>query len=250
MLAPVQSPTAAGHVLAGKRGVGSGQRAGWPDLAASVAACKASPLCQQRKQAVLGVGDVNADWLFVGEGPGAEEDAGRALRRPGRQAARQHAGRHRLARGDNVYIANAVKCRPPDNRTPEAAEIGGLPALSGAADRLAKAEAHRRARPGGGTPFGAPTTDRWPRCAAAVHEYNGIPRWSPITRPTCCAIFPRRPRPGKIFVPACHVREGITGGWRSAGVPWIYGGRCLPDGGRRRADADSRWRAAPRTSGR
>jgi DNA polymerase len=72
---------------------------------------------------VLGVGDVDADWLFVGEGPGAEEDergepfvgqAGKLL--DAMLAAID------LKRGDNVYIANTVKCRPPGNRTPEPAE--------------------------------------------------------------------------------------------------------------------------------
>ena len=42
----------------------------WPDLAARVANCKACSLCEQRKQAVLGVGDLQPDWLFIGEGPG------------------------------------------------------------------------------------------------------------------------------------------------------------------------------------
>ena len=70
-----QAPTAAGHVVARQAPASAPVNAlEWPDLAAGVAACKACPLCQQRKQAVLGVGDLNPDWLFVGEGPGAEED--------------------------------------------------------------------------------------------------------------------------------------------------------------------------------
>ncbi len=96
---------------------------GWEELRAAVADCRACSLCQQRKQAVLGVGDVEADWLFVGEGPGAEEDergepfvgqAGKLL--DAMLAAID------LKRGNNVYIANTVKCRPPGNRTPEAEE--------------------------------------------------------------------------------------------------------------------------------
>ena len=47
----------------------------WPALARQVAECRACALCEQRKQAVLGVGDTNPDWLFIGEGPGSEEDA-------------------------------------------------------------------------------------------------------------------------------------------------------------------------------
>lgn len=96
---------------------------GWGELANAVAECRACGLCAARKQAVLGVGDPQADWLFVGEGPGAEEDergepfvgqAGKLL--DAMLAAID------LKRGDNVYIANAVKCRPPNNRTPEPEE--------------------------------------------------------------------------------------------------------------------------------
>ena len=96
---------------------------GWDELKQAVAGCTACELCQTRKQAVLGVGDQNADCLFVGEGPGAEEDergepfvgqAGKLL--DAMLAAID------LKRGNSVYIANAVKCRPPGNRTPEPAE--------------------------------------------------------------------------------------------------------------------------------
>ena len=96
----------------------------WDGLAAAVVDCRACRLCKARKQAVLGVGDRCADWLFVGEGPGAEEDergepfvgqAGKLL-----DSMLSAIGLHR---GNDVYIANAVKCRPPENRTPEAEEI-------------------------------------------------------------------------------------------------------------------------------
>jgi DNA polymerase len=95
----------------------------WDGLRTAVADCRACGLCQARRQAVLGVGDVEADWLFVGEGPGAEEDergepfvgqAGKLL--DAMLAAID------LKRGENVYIGNAVKCRPPNNRTPEPEE--------------------------------------------------------------------------------------------------------------------------------
>jgi len=97
--------------------------AGWDELRALVAACRACGLCKQRKQAVFGVGAESGPWLFVGEGPGADEDeqgepfvgqAGRLLD-------------NMLAaigcrRGQDTYIANVVKCRPPGNRTPTAEE--------------------------------------------------------------------------------------------------------------------------------
>ena len=99
-------------------------RLNWPELANQVAACKACSLCEQRKQAVFGVGDLNPDWLFIGEGPGADEDTqgepfvGQAGKLLDNMLAALDIGR-----GNKVYIGNAVKCRPPGNRTPEAAEI-------------------------------------------------------------------------------------------------------------------------------
>lgn len=96
----------------------------WPDLAKQVAECRACSLCQQRKQAVLGVGDRQADWLFVGEGPGAEEDVqGEPFVGQAGKLLDNMLAALELKRENKVYIANAVKCRPPGNRTPEAAEM-------------------------------------------------------------------------------------------------------------------------------
>jgi DNA polymerase len=96
----------------------------WSALKASVAQCLACPLHEKRTQTVLGVGDERAEWLFVGEGPGAEEDlkgepfVGQAGRLLDNMLAAMD-----LARGKNVYIANVVKCRPPNNRNPESREM-------------------------------------------------------------------------------------------------------------------------------
>ena len=91
----------------------------WDELAAAVVACRACRLCEARKQAVLGVGDLNADWLFVGEGPGAEEDArGEPFVGQAGKLLDNMLAAIGLKRGADVYIANAVKCRPPENRTP------------------------------------------------------------------------------------------------------------------------------------
>ena len=96
----------------------------WPDLAKQVAECRICGLCQQRKQAVLGVGDRQADWLFVGEGPGAEEDVqGEPFVGQAGKLLDNMLAALDLKRDNKVYIANAVKCRPPGNRTPEAAEM-------------------------------------------------------------------------------------------------------------------------------
>ena len=96
----------------------------WPEFAADVAACTACGLCRTRNKAVPGVGDVHAQWLFVGEAPGAEEDArgepfvGQAGRLLDNMLAALG-----MKRGKNVYIANVLKCRPPGNRTPSPLEV-------------------------------------------------------------------------------------------------------------------------------
>lgn len=96
----------------------------WDSLATAVRDCRNCRLCSARKQAVLGVGDVNADWLFVGEGPGAEEDQrGEPFVGQAGKLLDNMLAAIGLRRGSDVYIANAVKCRPPENRTPEAQEM-------------------------------------------------------------------------------------------------------------------------------
>ena len=98
-------------------------RMDWQELKTNVAACKACPLHEKRTQAVFGVGDENADWLFIGEGPGAEEDAkGEPFVGQAGKLLDSMLAALGLKRGDNVYIANVVKCRPPGNRNPEAQE--------------------------------------------------------------------------------------------------------------------------------
>ena len=96
----------------------------WDGLRQRIAVCRACALCAERKQAVAGVGDENADWLFIGEGPGAEEDArGEPFVGPAGKLLDAMLAAIDLKRGEGVYIANAVKCRPPSNRTPEPAEM-------------------------------------------------------------------------------------------------------------------------------
>jgi DNA polymerase len=93
---------------------------GWEALQQAVTDCKACGLCKLRKQAVFGVGDRQADWLLVGEGPGADEDErGEPFVGPAGKLLDAMLAAIALKRGENVYIANAVKCRPPGNRTPE-----------------------------------------------------------------------------------------------------------------------------------
>jgi len=95
----------------------------WPQLQESVAGCVACPLHKGRNKTVFGVGDEAADWLFVGEGPGAEEDAkGEPFVGQAGKLLDNMLGAIKLKRGHNVYIANVVKCRPPGNRNPEPGE--------------------------------------------------------------------------------------------------------------------------------
>lgn len=98
-------------------------RMGWDELAEAVRGCHLCRLCTERQQAVFGVGDREARWLFVGEGPGAEEDArGEPFVGRAGKLLDQMLSALGLARGEGVYIANVVKCRPPNNRDPEADE--------------------------------------------------------------------------------------------------------------------------------
>jgi len=96
----------------------------WEALRECVTNCQSCTLSKTRTQTVFGVGDPSADWLLVGEAPGVEEDkrgepfvgqAGKLL--DNMLAAIQ------IKRGENVYIANVLKCRPPENRDPHGDEV-------------------------------------------------------------------------------------------------------------------------------
>jgi len=92
----------------------------WPEIKARVAGCTDCPLHATRKKTVFGVGDEAADWLFVGEGPGADEDAqGEPFVGQAGKLLDNMLAAIGLKRGSNVYIANILKCRPPGNRNPE-----------------------------------------------------------------------------------------------------------------------------------
>jgi DNA polymerase len=97
---------------------------GWIEIKQAVPACTACGLHKTRTQTVLGVGDENADWMLIGEAPGAEEDrlgdpfVGQAGKLLDNMLAAIG-----LQRGEYVYIANVLKCRPPGNRNPEPEEV-------------------------------------------------------------------------------------------------------------------------------
>jgi DNA polymerase len=95
----------------------------WAQLKQRVAGCTDCPLHAKRNKTVFGVGDENADWLFVGEGPGADEDAqGEPFVGQAGKLLDNMLAAISLKRGANVYIANLIKCRPPGNRNPEPGE--------------------------------------------------------------------------------------------------------------------------------
>lgn len=93
-------------------------------VAAEAATCTRCRLAEHRTQVVWGVGDTTADLLFVGEGPGAEEDRRGEpfVGRSGKLLDQLVLEEMGLTR-DRFYIANVVKCRPPDNRDPRPDEI-------------------------------------------------------------------------------------------------------------------------------
>ena len=95
-----------------------------PSLAKEVSSCVACPLCRTRKQTVFADGSPDAKIMFVGEAPGADEDAQGVpfVGRAGQLLTRMIEDGMGLPR-KSVYIANVLKCRPPDNRNPEPAEI-------------------------------------------------------------------------------------------------------------------------------
>jgi len=91
----------------------------WEELDEAIKDCNKCKLCTGRKNIVFGIGNKNADIMFIGEGPGADEDlqgepfvgkAGQLM---------DKAFEALDIKREEVYIANIVKCRPPQNRNPE-----------------------------------------------------------------------------------------------------------------------------------
>jgi uracil-DNA glycosylase len=152
----------------------------WPELRASVAACTACTLCENRTQTVFGVGHSSAHWMIVGEAPGEQEDrqgepfVGKSgqlldnmLRAIGLTRAEADPARQ-------VYIANTLKCRPPGNRNPAPAELAACegflirqvqlvqPKIILAMGRFAVQSLLRSTEPIG-------------RLRGRVHHYQGVP---------------------------------------------------------------------------
>lgn len=94
----------------------------WEELEKSIIGCKKCKLCTGRNNIVFGTGNKEAEIMFIGEGPGADED------REGEPFVGRAGKLMNMAfdgigiKREEVYIANIVKCRPPSNRNPEADE--------------------------------------------------------------------------------------------------------------------------------
>ena len=99
-------------------------RMDWAALKAKVAGCTDCRLRATCKQTVIGVGDEHAAWMLVGEAPGAEEDRlGEPFVGQAGKLLDNMLAAIGLKRGENVYVANVLKCRPPGNRNPEPDEV-------------------------------------------------------------------------------------------------------------------------------
>ena len=95
----------------------------WKELQSQCMACTRCGLCQTRHHVVFGVGNPDADVMFIGEGPGEQEDLrGEPFVGPAGTLLDDMLSIIDLDRKTNCYIANIVKCRPPHNRDPEEAE--------------------------------------------------------------------------------------------------------------------------------
>lgn len=180
----------------------------WDELKQAVAACTACPLCQTRKQAVPGVGAIDADWLFIGEGPGAEEDergepfvgqAGKLL--DAMLAAID------LKRGNKVYIANAVKCRPPNNRTPEPAETAACwPFLARQIELIRPKLIVTLGKPAAQTLLRQEVTIS--RARGVLHDFAGIPL---IVTYHPAYLLRNLPDKAKAWEDLCFMRQTMRG---------------------------------------
>lgn len=117
------SPDDSGDSLCSQQDSRQGTVESLNDIASDLGNCQRCTLSEKRTKIVFGVGNPNADLVFVGEGPGRDEDSSGE---PFVGEAGQLLNRILIAMGlqrSDVYICNVVKCRPPDNRDPSAEEI-------------------------------------------------------------------------------------------------------------------------------
>jgi DNA polymerase len=147
----------------------------WHDFAADVDACVACGLAGTRKKSVPGVGDIQAEWLLVGEAPGSEEDAkGEPFVGQAGKLLDNMLAALGMKRGENVYIANVLKCRPPNNRTPEPHEVDACrPYLDRQVDLIGPKLIVALGKSAATTLLGVDATIASLR--GRVHQYQGVP---------------------------------------------------------------------------
>jgi len=146
----------------------------WDELEQEVRTCTRCALHETRTQVVFGVGNRNASWLFIGEAPGEQEDLqGEPFVGRAGQLLNEMIKALGLARED-VYIANVLKCRPPQNRDPSPSEVASCesylqsqvalikPDIIMAVGRIAAQNLLKTT-----TPIG--------KLRGQVHDYQGIP---------------------------------------------------------------------------
>lgn len=118
----LQPPAHSAHLLQ------DAERA-WKELRHEVSACQACALCETRTQTVFGVGNRHATWMLIGEAPGQNEDLqGEPFVGRAGQLLNEMLRAIGLSR-EEVYIANILKCRPPNNRDPQADEVAACHAF-------------------------------------------------------------------------------------------------------------------------
>ena len=172
---PPPSASRPPHPLAVLRAQTSGARPTLDGVRAELGDCRRCGLCEGRNTIVFGDGNPNADLLFIGEGPGEQEDrtglpfVGRA----GELLTQMIEKGMGIPRSD-VYICNIVKCRPPNNRTPLPPEVGACrPFLDGQIEAVAPKVIVTL-----GKPAASLLLDREiaiTRVRGTWHEYRGIP---------------------------------------------------------------------------
>jgi DNA polymerase len=152
-----------------------GKRPTLEEVRAALGDCRRCRLCEQRTQIVFGDGNPGAELMFIGEGPGEQEDlqglpfVGRA----GELLTRMIERGLGVSRGE-VYICNIVKCRPPGNRTPQAEEVSACrPFLDGQIDAVAPRVIVTLGKPASSLLLGREVSIT--KVRGTWHEYRGIP---------------------------------------------------------------------------
>jgi len=145
------------------------------DLRLELGECTRCPLCEGRNQIVFGDGNPDAALMFIGEGPGQEEDR-RGLPFVGRagELLTQMIERGLEIPRSEVYICNIVKCRPPGNRTPRPDEVATCkPFLDGQIDAVRPRTIVTLGRPATSLLLGRDISIT--RVRGTWHEYHGVP---------------------------------------------------------------------------